>query len=319
MMKKYEKIKVDAPNVTDSPAGAEVDKSCAFKKKGKFNRQTLFKIMFVISIIFIMISLTYAWFSLSETGVVGGLDVGVTDPNNLIAGGVKFEGIVDSVAGNGTSFFKPIMEKQLVGTKGEYNLYKTGKSGKYSALEDDVQSETAVIKNLYIQDFTLSINGRHNIYMIDGTGVKPKDESSSANLEAAMRVGIMKFNTETQKYELCLIWIPDVGSGSDLDSEITVVNPNVEGGANEEKFTISSEHGKTTHNGVRYVWGKIDGKEENNVLIGELSGTGKYRCVIWIDGNDRDCVKELLDQEIVTTFKFNPEVIVDGETESETK
>lgn len=318
-MKKREKIKVDAPAVADSPVGVEENKGATFKKKGKFNRQNLFKIMFVISIIFIMISLTYAWFSLSETGYVNGLDVGVTDPNNLIPGGIKLEGIVDSIAGNGTSFFKPILEKQLVGTQGEYNLYKNGKSGKYTALDDDVQSETAVVENLVIEDFTLSINGRHNIYMINGTSVKPKDENSTLNLEAAMRVGIMKFNTETQKYELCLIWIPDVGSGSDLDSEITVVNPDVENGANEEKFTISSEHGEITHNGVKYVWGKIDGNAENNVLIGELSGTAKYRCVIWIDGNDRDCGKELLDQEILTVFKFNPEVIVDGETESETE
>lgn len=317
-MKIKDKVRAKAPAVVEPPTGVEATQSDAPKKKIKFNRRTLFKIMFVVSIIFIMISLTYAWFSLSETGFVNGLDVGVTDPNNLIPGGLKFEGIIDSVAGDGTSFFKPEMEKQLVGTQGDYKLYKNGKSGRYISLEDDVQSETAVIENLFIEDFTLSINGKHNIYMVEGTGVKSVDENSTLNFEAAMRVGIMKFNTETQKYELVLVWLPDVGSGSDLDKEVTVVVPNGVDGANEEKFTISSEHGETTHNGVRYVWGKIDGSTENNVLIGELSGTAKYRCVIWIDGNDRDCGVELLDQDIVTTFKFNPEVIVDGETENST-
>ena len=163
-MKIKDKVRAKAPAVVEPPTGVESTQSDAPKKKIKFNRRTLFKIMFVISIIFIMISLTYAWFSLSETGVVGGLDIGVTDPNNLIAGGIKFEGIVDSIAGDGTSFFKPIMEKQLVGTRGDYNLYKNVNSGKYYDLEDDVESETAVVKNLYIQDFTLSINGKHNIY-----------------------------------------------------------------------------------------------------------------------------------------------------------
>ena len=318
-MKIKDKKRAEALSVVDSPTVEAATQSDAPKKKLKFNRRTMFKVMFVVSIIFIMISLTYAWFSLSETGFVNGLDVGVTDPNNLISGGVKFEGTVDSVAGDGTSFFKPIMEKQLVGTQGDYNLYKNVKSGEYYSLEDDVESETAIVKNLYVQEFTLTIKGKHNIYMVEGTSIKPKMAGSTLNLEAAMRVGVMKFNEETQKYELCLIWVPDVGSGSNLDSEITVVVPDGEGGANEEKITISSEHGETTHNGVKYVWGKIDGNAENNVLIGELSGTGKYRYVVWIDGNDRDCGVDLLDQEMVTVFKFNPEVIVENENDDETE
>ena len=211
------------------------------------------------------------------------------------------------------------MHKIYFTSQGDYNLYKNGKSGEYLPLEDDVQAETAVAKNLYIQDFTLSINGRHNIYLINGTSIKPKAEGSSLNLEAAMRVGIMKYNTETQKYELCLIWLPNVGSNSNLDSEITVVVPDGEGGANEEKLTISSEHGDTTYNGVRYVWGEIDGKTENNILVGELSGLEKYRCVIWLDGNDRDCSADFLDQDIVATFKFNPEIIVESKTDEATE
>ena len=317
-MKIKDKVRAKAPVVVEPPTGVEATQSDAPKKKIKFNRRTLFKIMFVVSIIFIMISLTYAWFSLSETGFVNGFDVGVTDPNVLTPGGLKFEGIVDSITGDGTSFFKPIMEKQLVGTQGDYNLYKNVNSGKYYDLEDDVESETAVVKNLYIQDFTLSINGKHNIYMVEGTGIKSTDENSNVNLEAAMRVGIMKFNSETQKYELALIWIPDVGSGSNLDNELTVVVPDGEGGTKEKKIAINSEHGQTTHNGVKYVWGKIDGNTENNVLIGELSGIAKYRCVLWVDGNDRDCNKELLDQEFLTVFKFNPEVVVESETENDT-
>ena len=145
--------------------------------------------------------------------------------------------------------------------------------------------------------------------MVNGSGVKPK-EAGSEFLEGAIRVAILKFNEESQKYETCLVWIPDVTSSnpanvnaSGLDSTLTAVYPNADGGASEEAVTVS-EHGEKTVNGVRYVWGKVD--TNNNVLVGELNGTAKYRCVIWLDGNDRECDYELLNKEVVATFQFFP-------------
>ena len=308
-MKKNDKIRKDAQIIDEASIGAESSKSDSPKKKGRFTRRTLIKVMFVISVIFIMISLTYSWFTASRSASVNGLEVDVVDPNNLVAGGIFITGKIDSVAGDGTSFFKPIWEKSVIDSYGDYNLYKSVKSGEYQALTDDVVSLESSIEHLCVVDFTLSINGSHDIYLVKGSGVKPK-EAGSEFLEGAIRVAILKLNEESQQYETCLVWIPDVTSSnpadkdaSGLDSTLTAVYPDAEGGADEEIVTVS-ERGETTVNGVRYVWGKVDAS--NNVLVGELNGTAKYRCVIWLDGNDRECDYDLLNKEVVATFQFFP-------------
>ena len=306
-----------APTV-EAPKSVDTTESTAPKKKRRSVRKTLFGAMFVMSIIFIMISLTFSWFSLSDTSHVDGAQLGISDANNLEVGGQFSLGKIDSVAGDGTSFFEPVLENKLIATNGNYNSYHKVNSGKYNALTDDVVSENAKADSLFVKDVTLTIRGEHKIYMVDGTGIVPEGEGAEF-LEGAMRVSVMKFNEESKKYELCLIWIPDVTSqksGDDLlDSKVTYVYSDEEG-TKESSFEITSEHGdKTLGNGVRYVWGKIDGKPENNVLIGELNGTGKYRFVIWLDGNDRECDYELLDRDIVATFKLYPEQIGGAESE----
>ena len=310
-MKKNDKIRVDAPKVAEVTESAEAKKSNQTERKGRFSRRSVTKIMFVVSIIFIMISLTYSWFTSSSTAIADNAVIELSNANALEKGELKSEGIINSIAGNGTSFFKPILERELIKTQGSFNLYHSVKGDDYTLLEDNVVDKDAIAKNLFVQDFSLSIRGPHNVYLVDGTNVKAK-KASLNYLEGAVRIGIMKFNAETEKYELCLVWIPDVtslkGGGSKLEEKVTVVDPNGSEGI-ESEISITSEHGQTVHNGVRYVWGKIDGNNEHNVLIGELDGEAKYRCVMWLDGNDRECNNELLNSDVVATFKFYPESI----------
>ena len=203
-MKKNDRIRKDASAISEAPVGAEVSESNAPKKKRRFTRKSLIKVMFIISIIFIMISLTYAWFSLSDVAHVNGLDIDVNEANNLSAGGVYVKGKIDSITGDGTSFFKPVLEDTLVGNSNGYNLYKKAKGDDYTALTDNVVDVESVADNLLVVDFTLSMNsGRHNVYMVQGSGVKPED-GNDGFLEGAMRVGVLKFNEDIQKYELCL-------------------------------------------------------------------------------------------------------------------
>ena len=320
-MKIKDNIRKDESILTDASLKAQVSENGSPKKKRRFNRRTLFKIMFVISIIFIMISLTYAWFSLSDVAHVNGLDIDVNEANNLSAGGVYVKGKIDSITGDGTSFFKPVLEDTLVGNINGYNLYKKVKGDDYTALTDNVVDVESVADNLLVVDFTLSMNsGKHNVYMVQGSGVKPED-GNDGFLEGAMRVGVLKFNEATQKYELCLIWIPDVTSTkngtSELDSTYIEVIPSATG-ASEAEISIDSEHGSyVSDNGIKYVWGTIDGNPDNNIFIGELNGAEevKYRFVIWLDGNDRECDNVLVDKDIVATFKFYPEAVANGETE----
>ena len=309
-MKKNGKLIKDAELLADTPNKASGESGTPAKKR-KFTRKTLIKVMFVISIIFIMISLTYSWFTASNSASISGLDIDVVDPNNLVAGGLTSKGVINSVAGDGTSFFKPVFEQQLIGTNGNFNLYKDVQNGEYEKLDDDVVSLEANVSNIFVQDFTLSIAGKHKIYMVNGTKITSED---SDYLTGGLRVAVLKLNESTSEYELCLVWIPDVMSAKDrndrLDETVTVVVPDGEGGA-DVTFTVNSERGTTTANGVRYVWGEITADTNTNVLVGELDGVEKYRIAIWLDGNDRECDKELTDKAITATFQFLPEAIAD--------
>lgn len=316
-MKKNDNIRKDATVLSEAPKGVAENENGAPKKKRRFTRRTLIKVMFIISVFFIMVSLTYSWFTASSVARVKGLTVDVADPNNLVAGGLTSKGMIDSIAGDGTSFFKPVWTEQKVGTSGDYNLYRPAKSGEYEKTADEVVNAESVADNLLIMDFSLTINGKHNIYMVNGSGVKPEGEGAEF-LEGAIRVAVLKLNEETQQYELCLVWIPDVTSikngENELDEVVTVVYPDSDT-VKEATFDIDSEHGTKIFNDVRYVWGNIDEGNQNKVLVGELEGTEKYRCVIWLDGNDRECEYELLDRSVIATFKFIPEAISDGAAE----
>jgi hypothetical protein len=315
-MKKNDKIRKDASAISEVPVGAEVSESNAPKKKRRFTRKSLIKVMFIISIIFIMISLTYSWFTVADQARAK-VKVNVADPNNLVAGGLTSKGMIDSIAGNGTSFFKPLWAEQKVGDSDGFNLYRPVKSGEYEPTQDEVIATESVADNVLIMDFNLSINGKHNVYLVNGSGVKPVGEGAEF-LEGAIRVAVLKLNEETQEYELCLVWLPDVtskkGSEGELDSEFTVVYPDGDA-VKEEKIEITSEHGTKTVNNVRYAWGQIDVNNQNKVLVGELEGTEYFRCVVWLDGNDRECDYELLDKEVVATLMFLPEAISDGADE----
>ena len=72
-MRINDKIKKDASVAPEAPVGVEATASGAPKKKRRFTRKSLVKVMFIISIIFIMISLTYSWFTASSTARVKGL------------------------------------------------------------------------------------------------------------------------------------------------------------------------------------------------------------------------------------------------------
>ena len=316
-MRINDKIKKDASVAPKAPVGVEATASGAPKKKRRFTRKSLVKVMFIISIIFIMISLTYSWFTASSTARVKGLTVNVNDPNNLIADGLTSKGVLNSITGNGVSFFKPVWSEEKVGTSGGFNLYRPVKSGEYEQSVDEVVAKNSVAENVLVIDFGLSIAGKHNIYLVHGSGVKPVGEGAEY-LEGAIRVAILKLNEETQQYEICLVWIPDVTSIKDgenqLDSTVTVVYSDGDT-VKEEALTITAERGEQTVNDIRYVWGSIDAENENTIFVSDIENAGKYRCVVWLDGNDRECDYELLNKEVLATFKFLPEAITDGAAE----
>ena len=315
---------------------AEAVAEAAPAKKRRFTRRTLVKVMFVAAVIFIMISLTYSWFTSSSRATVDGLKIDVIDPNNLTADGITISGAANSLSGNGTSFFKPVFKDSYETVISGSEVIKAYRKviASYSPSGDDVESKVANADNLLTVDFSLSIAGEHELYMTNGTSITAADGSPDF-LKGAVRVAVLKFvpdeavaETESQteaeteaeteagvsgKYVTELVWIPDVLTNKDgedrLDTDYIIAT--AESREAEKSFSVSAESGETTVDGVRYVWGAVG----DGIKVGMLNGEGKYRIVIWLDGNDRECDQSISGGEIKAAFKFIPKAVADDANE----
>lgn len=323
---------------------AEIDAKAAPAKKRRFTRRTLIKVMFVAAVIFVMISLTYSWFTSSSRATVDGLKIDVVDPNNLTADGITVSGAANALSGNGTSFFKPVFKDAYETVINGSEVIKTYRKAiaSYTPSGDDVESKVANADNLLTLDFSLSIAGEHELYMTNGTSITAA-EGSPDFLKGAVRVAVLKFvpdeaetetesatETETEaqteaeteaeteagvsgKYVTELVWIPDVVTNKDGDDKLETdyIIATAESRDDEESFSVSAESGETTVDGVRYVWGAVG----DGIKVGTLNGEGKYRIVIWLDGNDRECDQSISGGELNATFKFIPKAVADDSNE----
>ena len=316
-MKKNDKLKKAMPEAVEAPTVGALDGESKPIKKRKFSRKALIKVMFVISIVFIMVSLTYSWFTASNSASVNGLEIQVVDPNNLTPGGITSGGELNSIAGDGTSFYKPEFKEQPkkdadgkdILYDGKYYVYENVKTGKYDPSGDDVKSATAVAKNVFYVDFSLSISGDHDIYLVDGSSVAATDPKDSA-FNPALRVAILKKNADGI-YEPVLVWIPH-------NTSATIVYPNEEetgegaDGVSEETLTSEDD----SFNDVDYAWGAVT--SENKIKIDTINGQELYRCVVWLDGNDEASEDySALGKAVNVMLKFLPEAVEEAETTGE--
>ena len=315
---------------------AEIDAEAAPAKKRRFTRRTLIKVMFVAAVIFVMISLTYSWFTSSSRATVDGLKIDVIDPNNLTADGITVSGAANALSGNGTSFFKPVFKDAYETVINGSEVIKTYRKAiaSYTSSGDDVESKVADADNLLTVDFSLSIAGEHELYMTNGTSITAANGSPDF-LKGAVRAAVLKFvpdeaETETEsqteneteaeteagvsgKYVTELVWIPDVLTNKDGDDKLETdyIIAAAESRDAEKSFSVSAESGETTVDGVRYVWGAVG----DGIKVGTLNGEGKYRIVIWLDGNDRECDQSISGGELNATFKFIPKAVADDSNE----
>lgn len=303
-MKKNDKLKKAMPEAVEAPAVGASESESKPSKKRRFTRKTLIKVMFVASILFIMVSLTYSWFSASNSASVNGLEISVVDPNNLTPGGITSGGELNAVAGDGTSFYMPEFKSEGT-TSGNYVIYKDVPSGKYKELTDNVTAETAVVENVFYVDFSLSINGSHEIYMVNGTGVGAVD-SAYSYLNSALRVAFLKKNAGGI-YEPILVWVPHT-------NEMTAVYPNPdEPGEDADKISEATLNAAEEFNDVDYAWGQVSA--DNKIYLDTISGEEFYRCVVWLDGNDKSAENyAILDKDVTITLKFLPEAVSEETT-----
>ncbi len=305
-----------------APASSE-DSAAVTPKKRKFGRKVLIKIMFVVSVILIMISLSVSWFHHSNTAIGDGISLQVVDPNNLadITGKEPYvRGTLNSVVGDGKEFFKPVWEKVAVENDGNdmYNFYKNQLTDLTKLTEDVTKPDADEVKSVFVEDFKFSIDGAFDMYLGAGSNVEPnpdEEEGSAAfnvqydkykYVKSVARVAILKLNDAGTAYELKAVWVPSVyDKNGNLEDSFKVVYTD-NGGKVVERivWTKGEDKGSGEVNGITYYWGELGG--DNRVALGEINNTATYRCAVWLDGYDVDCTNDLCEQRIKATFKFTP-------------
>ena len=282
------------------------------QRKGKKRRRLMIKSMFVMSIVFIMISVSYSWFTEADSSVVTGVSVSLLEPQNLTLSNLKVYGKLEPVAGDGKTFFVPGIGLEEIETETDETTdiqYVTSVYDKtsdiYKKTDDAVTTAAltdALVPNVRVIDFSLSMEGEaQTLYLKSGSAVTASS-GSPAYLPGAIRVSFLKKNVSGE-YEQLFIWIPDVTSTVDPDTPVLedeyvfVTGTTAQGTATTVK--INDTQGTATVSGTKYVWGEI----EDDVTLG---GVGDYRCVIWLDGNDRECSKDLIGKKVELALTIEP-------------
>ena len=307
-MKKFKEILKDGANEAVSSVDQGLGKKNAKPEgKGKKRRRLMFKVMFVASILSIMVSVTYSWFTSSDTAKVQNMSMYVVDPKNLEAADISANGVLNSVAGDGTNFFSHELEEVLIETDSEgFAVYGYDKKigGSYSKTGDDVTSNTAVLKNVRVVDFSLKMSGdAETICLSNGTKLSAAT-GSPEYLSGALRVTVLKRNAVSGKYEPLLIWIPDISSSKSGTEGDELSYTFVTADGSEKQFNVNGETGSQEVDGITYAWGPVD--ENRQIDIDTISGMNQYRFVIWLDGNDREAGNELIGQKYVANFNITP-------------
>ena len=298
------------------------------ERKGKKRRRLAFKVMFVTSIVSIMISVTYSWFSTSDTAIADGVTIDVADRVLIDIENFDTYGQLEALTGDGTYFFKPkTIESTVINSGSDYSVSVYDKAGdEYDKLLDVSSSklDPTKVNGVRIMDFTLSKSGEaEEIFLLHGTEVKAYKAPDNVDpeggepeeiypdapdyLAGALRVAILKLNNVTQKYELQLIWLPDVTStvnGTDeIENSFSYLSG--EDGSDEKNVSFGElTSGEKTVDGVRYVWGDIT--SDSSISLGQLSGKTRFRIVVWLDGNDRETNADLIGQKFEAIFKIAP-------------
>ncbi len=271
--------------------------------------------MFVLSLIFIMIAVSYSWFLNGNRGTVEGINVEVMNANNLLvkaedgewvkqlvlSGNENFE--FKAVSGDGKSFYSPKIELVEIAASENYTYWDY-------RVTDFEQIEDADLSNhIFMYDFSFIIEQTNDLCLHNSTverGEDPNDPRGYAS--AALRVAFQIKDGE--EYKTVLVWIPDVMSKLEIDennqvsitseqeSEITFVSELGE----EYQVAIEGEQGSSVIDGINYVWGDIT----DPVSITELGAMQErdIRLIIWVDGLDRDCENPLMSANVLVKLNF---------------
>lgn len=315
-------------------------------------KRILYKSILIIGVLFVLASVSFAWFHSSNKANVGsGMQTGIEDAYVLeistdggtswvyadefkISGG----GSVKPVCGNGAKFFFPEEDYNVV-TEGKNKYVSHGK-----LMFSDVSSD---YKNyVFEQQFMVRSDYDCNIFLAGG-GVNPGRDSaqsavkkagtdeyySSGYICAASRVAL--FEKDSSGWQLLSVWMPNPtvclsgdsehGYTLNLEGEVedSYVFPSAmkNTGEIQSALTIETtgEGGQKLDSGSKVVDGVLYGWGDISVLppLGELSAASPrtFKLMLWIDGLDRECENVFQAGTLDFSFEIGSELITEEEGE----
>lgn len=278
------------------------------KTRIRLNRKTVFSGMFVISLLMIMLSVSFSWFTKTGQAVANVGMIHIEEAENLLireSGDENWGWHIDMnapdafvfqpIAGNGVSFFAPEKDGRDLDT-GSYETTSDGYKVYGNYLPPALEAIADPSTHAYVLDFQATLvnsDGTPDLYDLK---LMPGSEiSSSSNEDAytAIRVAFLQKNA-TGNFELTCLWAP-----------------------HDDKITVVSESGEqTVTSGELYVLGEMT----EGFSIGQLTAQANtknpsdFRVIIWLDGNDAECTNAIWAEEF--SVKLNLESVkISAETE----
>ena len=264
------------------------------KRPIKNIKKIIFSSLFIASLVFIMISVSFSWFIDNDHATVSNISISVIEAENLVIKEVEGDWVhridistaggennftFDQVTGNGGVFYTPIQELLPVeSSTGDY-IFED-----YQVTGIEPIDEAKLRESVYIYDFVLKIEQDNDVYLSDCT--------ASGRGASVLRVALLSKDTDGT-YKTIFIWIPDVVTKLEDDGSISSDNPETSilfHKENSEAYSVNvtGEAGYTTADGVTYLWGDIPACE---YMVTSLYKNEEVdlRIVIWTEGTDRDC------------------------------
>lgn len=230
-------------------------------------RKKIYVTLFVLSWIFIMISLSYSWFMNGSVASVSGIQIHTAegDPLSLqigdkIGGTLEFECSseyeLQARCGNGLYFYDAIMEfgdTVEIGKDGSY-IKKKEVVDFIQVLSPDADCQTMEKNGVFAVDFMVHSGTNSDLFLYplgmndQPSGITPAGEEQSpygdgtncntGYICGAMRIALLQKQGENGPYKLTLVWAPatDVQLCQDDDSKLYYIISDPDAVAYEEEY-----------------------------------------------------------------------------------
>lgn len=233
-------------------------------------RRRIFSGMFVVSLVIIMISVSFSWFSTGSKATVTGIQMSVADEGSLsfLVGDVE-QPIVNfpidadqeplkAVSGNGKYFYTAELDENGNPIYSQIISGKLPEISEGDAIQDPKQKELLAFKaaGIYAFDFSLKSEDDGPVYLYpksqeDANGNRktsgvtpvtedgknsPYGEFSPGYISGAIRIAILQYDPELKEYHPTFIWAPDTDVELYSDDENNQMGVKIEGVSYEESY-----------------------------------------------------------------------------------